>query len=67
MNYKIQVELGFWDEGTDTANCSQETFYISCKDSIDFKYIKRLVYQKCGDYHDTLDIIVERMVDIEKF
>ena len=65
--YRLKVELGYFDEDTDTSNCSQQTFYIGSKDTIDFKYIKRFVYMNCGDQYDTLDIVVERISDDDKF
>jgi len=65
--YRLTVELGYFDENSGTSNSSFETFYIGSNDTIDFKYIKRFVYEKCGDQYDTLDIVVERMYDNEKF
>jgi len=65
--YRLTAELGYFDKDSNTANCSQQTFYIGSKDTIDFKYIKRFVYQKCGNQYDTLDIVVERICDNEKF
>lgn len=68
MNYyKVEVETGYFDEGTDTAECSQQTFYLASSKEIDFKYITRFVYSSCGEHHDQIDIFVEKMADNEKF
>ena len=63
MNYKIHVELGYWDAKSYTNNCSQDTLVIITREPIDIKYVKNLVYQKYGDKHDTLDIVIERIED----
>jgi hypothetical protein len=65
--YRLTVELGYYNEETDDYNYSEETFYIGHKTGINFDYIKRFIYRKCGDHYDTLDIVVERMSSNEKF
>lgn len=65
--YRLTVELGYFDEESGITNSSQQTFYIGSKNTIDFKYIKKFVYMKCGDQYDTLDFVVERISDNEKF
>lgn len=69
MNYyRVYVETGYFDEGTDTAHCSQQNFYIGSTTEIDFAYIKRFVDDKLEGHHaDHVDIFVEKMEDNMKF
>ena len=68
MNYyRVQVETSYFDEGTDTAHCDQQTFYLASSKEIDFRYITRFVNNSCGGYHDEIDIFVEKMADNVKF
>ena len=64
--YRVEVELGHFDEESKTSHCSQRTFYLSNYFEVDVQHITRLAYRKFGNFHENMEIFVERITYNER-